>query len=233
MEIKLKKINIKNSPLTEEIKFKKLIDNSYHEWNESWKFKELDKEDRISWEAVFQIEYEGESLEFIIDTEGEHLTHIDLEGYLGGEGLVLDDEFYLKIGSKSSGILAALYFSEAVRYNLLNEKTEKALYYEIFPEWTRGLVPDNVDKLESVKQFIDIFKPHFEEMEILKEIDIDLSNFEINSETEALKKLFEEFAKEYFNNEIFFFLHNCNYVGSLNKIKEAVKSFDLKEEDNY
>lgn len=230
MNIKLKTINIKGHSPKENIKFKKLIDNSYHEWNEEWKIQGLDRENEISWEAVFEIEYDGSDFYFVVDTEGEHLTHIDLEGYMGGEGLVLDDELYLKIASRPSGILTALYFSEAVRHKLLNDMDEKILYYEIFPEWTRGLVPDNVDKLESVQKFIELFKPHFEELEILKEIAIDMDSYIINTEEDSLRELFEEFASEYFNNEVFFFLHNCDFVGSLKRLKEAAEELNLNDE---
>lgn len=227
MNIKLKTINIKGQTLKENIKFKKLIDNSYHEWSEGWKTQGLNREEEISWEAVFEIDYEDSILHFVVDTEGEHLTHIDLEGYMGGDGLVLDDELYLKIASKPSGILTALYFSEAIRHQLLSEENEKILYFEIFPEWTRGLVPDNVNKLENVKKFIDFFKPHFEELEILKEIKINMDSYIINTEDEYLRKLFEEFASEYFNNEIFFFLHNCDFIGNLKKLREMAIELDL------
>jgi len=227
MKIKLKEIYILEENINEnEIAFKKLIDNSYNEWNEKWKKQSFEQEE-IEWKATFEIEYEGETFDFVVDTQGEYLSYLDLEGYMGGEGLLLADETYLKIASKSSGIIVALYFSEAIKYGLLNEATEKALYYNIFPEWSRGLIPEGIENLESVKEFITLFKPYFEKKEILKKLEIDYSSYEILGGNEFLVNLFKEFMEEYFKEELFFFIHDNDYIGSMKDCEEATSDFKI------
>lgn len=227
MKITLKDVYILEDNITQEdAVFAHLIDNSFAEWNVKWKNQELEKEE-IGWKATFEIEFEDKTGEFSIDTQGEYLTHLDLEGYLGGESLELDEDIHLKIASQSSGILTALYYSEASRYGVLRERVEKALYYTIFPEWTRGLVAENVDELEGVKEFLENFQKVFEKLDILKKVKIDMEDYNVNGGNGVLQEAIRAFIPSYFNKEIFFFVHDADYVGNLRELQEAGATLNI------
>ncbi len=237
MNIRLTNLYILEDNITkEDAVFAHLIDNSYAEWNDKWKFQGIEKEE-IGWKATFEIDYEGQKGEFSVDTQGEYLTHLDLDGYLGGDSLELDDEIHLKMASRSSGILVALYYSEACRLGILRERVEKALYYTIFPEWTRGLVGEGVEEVEGVKEFVEGFKKVYEKLGIFNEynIEIDFEKVEISGGNEVLQKAIVPFITEYFNKEVFFFLHDTNYVGSVRELQEveAKLNIDTSIVDEY
>ncbi len=237
MNIRLKNLYILEDNITkEDAIFACLIDNSYAEWNDKWKFQEMEKEE-IGWKATFEIDYKGKKGEFSVDTQGEYLTHLDLDGYIGGESIELDEDIQLKIASRSSGILIALYYSEACRLGILRESLEKALYYTIFPEWTRGLVGEGVEEIKGVKEFVKRFKEVYEKFNIFKEINIevDFNKVEISGGNEVLQKAIVSFLGEYLNKEVFFFLHNIDYVGSVRELQEveATLSIDTSIIDEY
>ena len=140
MEIKLKEIILKNE---ENKKFEKFIDNSYNEWLNNWNnVKEV--ENKNPWEAKFEIIYKDKIGGFTINTKGEYLSFMDLEGYLSGEEYEIEEGLSLKVASVSSNILVAVVFSEAIRLNLIDEDESSYLSMSIFPEWSRGLIPNDV-----------------------------------------------------------------------------------------
>lgn len=227
MKIKLKEIYILEENINKnEVSFKKLIDNSYNEFNNNWKNQES-TEEHIGWKATFEIEYKNQNFDFVVDTQGDYLSYIDLEGYFSGEGLLIEEDKYLKIASKSSGIIIALYFSEAIKYRLLNEATEKALYYSIFPEWSRGLIPCDVEDIEDIRNFVKVFKPYLEKKEILKKVEIDYSDYKILGGNEFLINLFESFITSYLKEELFFFIHDNNYTESIRDMEEGTSNFTI------
>lgn len=202
MEIKLKELNLKT---TENKEYEKLIENSYSEWSNNWNNvnKKIEKN---SWDGKFEIEYKNQFGEFLVDTKGDYLTFIDLEGYLGGEEFLLEEGLSLKLASHSSNILVAIVFSEAIRLGLIDEDEESYLSMLIFPEWSRGLIPNDVLEEEDIKEFFDNTFKYLEQKNILKVYPIKIEDISI--EASEKEEEFLKFIKNYITKELFFYTIN-------------------------
>lgn len=199
MEIILKEINLEKF---ENKEFETFIDNSYNEWSNNWNNvnKKIEKN---SWSAKLEIVYQNKSGEFFIDTKGDYLTFVDLEGYLSGEEFQLEEGLSLKAASHSSNVLVAVVFSEAIRLGLIDEDEASYLSMLIFPEWSRGLIPTDVLAEEDVKEFFVETLKYLENKGILQIYPIKIEEVEvIASEKE---KEFLKFVKEYIKKDIFFY----------------------------
>lgn len=199
MEIKLKEITLRNE---ENKKFEKFIDNSYNEWLNNWNnVKEI--ENKNSWEAKFEIIHNNKIGEFIIDTKGDYLSFMDLEGYLSGEEYELEEGLSLKVASVSSNIMVAIVFSEAIRLKLIDENESSYLSMSIFPEWSRGLIPNDILEDEDIKEFFDTTLTYLKSKDIINIYPINTDNFEANAVVK--KEEFIKFAKDYIEKDIFFY----------------------------
>lgn len=206
MEIKLKEIELIDSSYNE---FKKFIDNSYNEWTTNWS-NVKEKIEKNSWKAKFEINYKGKIGYFNLDTEGDYLTYMDLEGYLNGEEFPLEDGLTLKLASHSSNILVAVVFSECIRLGLIDEDEESYLSMMIFPEWSRGLVPNDVLDEEDISEFYEKMLEYLINKNVLKVHKINLDDIEVISEDEDFNEKFLEFIKKYFESDLFFYTQNEN-----------------------
>lgn len=202
MEIHLKELNLET---TENKEFEKLIDNSYSEWSFNWNNvnKKIEKN---SWNAKFEIVYENKIGEFLVDTKGSYLTFIDLEGYLEGEEFLLEDGLSLKLASNSSNVLVAIVFSEAIRLGLIDEDEESYLSMLIFPEWSRGLIPNDVLEEEDIKEFFENTYKYLEKKGIIKLYPIKFDKISVNAEKK--EEEFVKFTKNYMEKELFFYSLN-------------------------
>ena len=199
MEIRLKEIKLRNE---ENKKFEKFIDNSYNEWLNNWN-NVKETENKNPWEAKFEIIYNDKIGEFTIDTEGEYLSFMDLEGYLNGEEYELEEGLSLKIASVSSNILVAVVFSEAIRLNLIDEDESSYLSMHIFPEWSRGLIPNDVLEEDDVKEFFDTSLAYLKAKKIIDIYPVNIGEIEVLALEK--KEEFEKFVKEYIPKDIYFY----------------------------
>lgn len=201
MEIKLKEIILKNE---ENKKFEKFIDNSYNEWLNNWNnVKEV--ENKNPWEAKFEIIYKDKIGEFTINTQGEYLSFMDLEGYLSGEEYEIEESLSLKVASVSSNILVAVVFSEAIRLNLIDEDESSYLSMSIFPEWSRGLIPNDVLDDEDVREFFDTTLTYLRSKDIINIYPVSTDDFEVVALEKKVE--FEKFVRAYIGKDIFFYTH--------------------------
>lgn len=206
MKITLKRLKLESWNNDE---FKKLIDNSYNEWSINWQNLNK-KEEKNSWKAEIELEYKNSKGTFVLDTEGDYLTYLDLEGYLSGEMFDLESGVTLKLASKSSNILVGIVYSEAIRLGLLDEDVAEDLAFEIFPEWSRGLIPNEVLEDEEVKHFYENNLKSLENKGILSRYKVEMDGVEVLCENEEVKEDFLEFIREYLEDEIFFYIQNEN-----------------------
>lgn len=199
MKIRLKKLVLNES---ENKDFEKFVDNSYAEWSNNWNNvnKKIEKN---SWSATFEIESDNKIGEFIMDTKGDYLTFLDLEGYLGGEEYQIENGLSLKAASHSSNILVGILFSEAIKHKLIDEDESSYLSMMIFPEWSRGLIPNDVLDEEDVKEFFDKTLEYFTGKDILKVFSIEIE--EPLVEADEKEEEFLNFVKRYLLSEIFFY----------------------------
>lgn len=199
MEITLKKIELETYGNKN---FEKFIDNSYNEWSTNWN-NVSKKVEKNSWSARFEIVHDNKVGEFFIDTHEDYLTFMDLEGYLGGEEFQVEDGLSLKVASHSSNILVAVVFSEAIRLGLIDEDEISYLSMMIFPEWSRGLVPNDVLAEEDVKEFFVETLKYLENKNYLRIYPIKIGEVEVFAEEKEDE--FLSYAKTYIEKEIFFY----------------------------
>lgn len=199
MKIRLKKLVLNESDNKE---FGKFVDNSYAEWSNNWNNVNK-KTEKNSWDATFEIESDNKIGEFRIDTKGDYLTFLDLEGYLGGEEYQIENGLSLKAASHSSNILVGILFSEAIKHKLIDEDESSYLSMLIFPEWSRGLIPNDVLEEEDVKEFFDKSLEYFTKKDILKVFSIEIEVPLVEADEKAEE--FLNFVKKYLENEVFFY----------------------------
>lgn len=206
MEIKLKEIELIESEYNE---FKKFIDNSYNEWTTNWSNVKK-KIEKNSWKAKFEIIHNEKVGYFDLDTEGDYLTYMDLEGYLNGEEFPLEEGVSLKLASYSSNIMVAIVFSECVRLGLIDEDEASYLSMLIFPEWSRGLVPNDILDEEDISEFYEKMLDYLVGKNILTIHRVQIEDVNIINEDEEKNEKFLEFIKKYFENDLFFYTQNQN-----------------------
>lgn len=226
MRIKLHEGKVKGHLAGHDILFEKLVENSFSEWSDS----ESISQEKLAWSLVFKVKYgEGKEEFFYVDTDDEYLSYLDLEGYIQGQMIELDDESELKIVSKSSYIYELICFSEILKFDVLEAKKIEILERQIFPEWANGIVADDLADNEIVSQFMKAFAPVLEELGIVKRVFVDIDKFKIEAETDEVKEKFERFIEEYIGKKVFFLIHNPLhaelYPETYDKVFEIAKNF--------
>lgn len=188
--------------------YKTLIDNSYNEWTNNWS--NLSKEKiKNAWTAKFEINFNNKVGYFLVDTEGDYLTYMDLEGYLNGEEFPLEDGKTLKLASHSSNILIAIVFSESIRLGLIDEDEASYLSMIIFPEWSRGLVPEDVLEDEDVASFYDETLKYLINKNHLELFKVNLDEYSVISEFDKnITENFVNFVEKYVTDDLFFYTSN-------------------------
>ena len=223
MRISLNKGKIEGHVSENSLGFAKLIENSFNEWSRS---EELSG-DTIPWSLIFKIEEAGEEEMFYVDTNGEYLVYLDLDGYMMGEMIELDEERELKLVAKHSYMYELICFSEIMKLGVLGSERVKELEQEIFPEWANGVVADDLEDNETVARFMQAFAPVLDKLEIVKRVDIDIDDFEV--EAVGQEEEFKEYIKNYVKEELFFLVHNPLYAELYpdegEKLMEATKEF--------
>lgn len=194
MKIKLKDIKItdENSQI-----LCKLRDNSYSEWINDW---DSEKKEFSSWELTLEITDENRSVLFTIDSENDFLSFVDLDGFLTGEEFFFSENYNLKMASHSSNILLGIVFSESIKHKYIDENEIDYFGMYIFPEWSRGLIPNDIFDNEEIKEFFEENLKKLIEEKKLVLFDIDTEELECDNEDVNI----EEF-KKYFKKDLFFY----------------------------
>ncbi|MEI6856057.1 hypothetical protein [Psychrilyobacter sp.] len=220
MEIKLKKIKIKidieKDDLIKfnEIEFARLVEGSFHEWTR------LDeKTNKINWSGEFIIENEDGDFDYKVDTEKKYITSLDLDGFLDGEKIDLDEDTELLFSSNHSYIYELLVFHEISKVKVISDIKLKAVELSLFPKWASGYLADNLEDNKIIHEFMEIFEPLMNEFEIVKKIDIDLGNIQVEYEDKKISEIFKKSIKEYIKKEIFFIIHDSEYRNLLPKLE--------------
>ncbi|MCS5421609.1 MULTISPECIES: hypothetical protein [Psychrilyobacter] len=218
MEIKLKKIkiDIKKDDLIKfnEIEFARLVEGSFHEWTR------LDeKKNKINWSGEFIIESEDGDFEYKIDTEKKYITSLDLDGFLDGEKIDIDEDMELLLSSNHSYIYELLIFHEVSKLNVVSDIKLKAVELSLFPKWARGYLADDLENNPIIQEFMEIFEPLMNEFEIVKKINLNLDSIQVEYEDEKIKEIFKDAIKKYLEKEIFFIMHDSEYRNLLPKLE--------------
>lgn len=239
MEIKLKKIDIdiKKSDLEKynEIEFARLVEGSFNEWTR------LDeKKDKINWSGEFTIESEDGDFEYKVDTEKKYITSLDLDGFLDGEKIDIDEDMELLLSSNHSYIYELLIFHEVSKLKVVSDIKLKAVELSLFPKWASGYLADSLENNQIIHEFMEIFEPLMNEFEIVKKLDINVDNIQVECENEKIREIFKETVKKYIKKEVFFILHDSEYRNllpklELNRLVSAGHKFnpDLEEVELY
>jgi len=217
VEIKLNKIklNIDENELIKfnEIEFAKLIEGSFHEWTR------LDEnKNKINWSGDFFIESEDGDFDYKVDTEKKYITSLDLDGFLNGEKIDLDDDMELLLSSNHSYIYELLIFHEISKLKVVSDIKLKAVELSLFPKWASGYLADDLKDNQIIREFIEIFEPFMNEFEIVKKYYINLDSIQVECENEKIKEVFKENIKKYLKKEIFFIIHDSEYRNFLPKL---------------
>jgi hypothetical protein len=239
MKIKLKKVSIeideKKLENMNELQFARLVEGSFNEWTR------LDEnKSRINWSGEISIESEDGDFEYKFDTEKKYITSLDLDGYIDGEKIEIDEVSELLLSSRYSYIYELLIFHEISKLNIVSDLKLKAIELNLFPKWASGYLSDNLEGNKVIEEFMELFEPLMNEFEIVKKIPIDIDNFFIECKDEMVKEIFKGTMKEYLEKELFFIYYDKEY-GSLlpkidiNKLVLANDKFnpDLEEVEIY
>lgn len=218
MEIKLKKINvdIKKGDLEKfnEIEFARLVEGSFNEWTR------LDeKKDKINWSGEFTVESEDGDFEYKVDTEKKYITSLDLDGFLDGEKIDIDEDMELLLSSNHSYIYELLIFHEVSKLKIVSDIKLKAVELSLFPKWASGYLTDNLENNQIIQEFMEIFEPLMNEFEIVKKMDINLNNIQVECKDEKIREIFKETVKKYIRKEVFFIMHDSEYRNLLPKLE--------------
>jgi hypothetical protein len=224
-----KKIELDN------VKFAKLVEGSFYEYT-----KNENNFNKLHWEAEFFIETEEGDFNYKVDTKGQYITSIDLDGCLEGEKIDLDDDMELLLSAKHSYIYEVLIFHELKKLKIISDLKLKAVELALFPHYANGYIADDLENNSNIKEFREIFTPLFSEFEIVKKIEIQGSNPYIQCKDENIKILFKKFLLEYVKENLFFILYDKTYgellpKQELNQLISAGKKFnpDLSEVELY
>jgi len=217
MKIRLKKIDLDlvkgDLEKFNEIEFARLIEGSFNEWTR------LDeKKNKINWSGEFLIESEDGDFDYKIDTQKKYITSLDLDGFLDGEKIDIDEDIELLLSSNYSYIYELFIFHEVSKLKIVSDIKLKAVELSLFPRWASGYLADDLENDPIIQEFIGIFGPLMNEFEIVKKLDINLDALQVNCEDEKLKEIFEESVKIYITKEIFFILHDSEYRNFLSKL---------------
>lgn len=217
MKIKLKKIKLDIEKIDlikfNEIEFARLVEGSFNEWTR------LDEnKNKINWSGEFFIESEDGDFNYKIDTEKKYITSLDLDGFLNGEKIDLDEDIELLLSSNYSYIYELLVFHEISKLKVVSDIKLKAVELALFPKWASGYLADDLKDNKIIHEFIEIFEPFMDEFEIVKKLYINLESIQVECENEKIKKIFKEAIKKYLEKEIFFIMHDSEYRNFLTKL---------------
>jgi len=217
VKIKLKKIKLDIEKIDlikfNEIEFARLVEGSFNEWTR------LDEnKNKINWSGEFFIESEDGDFNYKVDTEKKYITSLDLDGFLDGEKIDLDEDIEILLSSNHSYIYELLIFHEISKLKVISDIKLKAVELALFPKWASGYLSDELKDNKTIHEFMEIFEPFINEFEIVKKLHINLDNFQIECENEKLKEIFKESIKKYIKKEIFFIVHDSEYGKFLSKL---------------
>jgi len=218
MKVKLKSINLEVEKEDLEnyskLEFARLVEGSFNEWTRLEENKE-----KINWSGEFKIESEEEDFEYKVDTIKKYITSLDLDGFLEGEKINIDEDIELLLSSKYSYIYELLIFHEISKLKILSDIKLKAVELNLFPKWASGYLADDLENNETIKKFMNIFEPLMNEFEIVKKVPIDLENFKVICEDNLIKEIFKESIKKYIKEEIFFIAYDKEFGNLLSKLE--------------
>jgi len=216
MEITLREVVLEESSGSETLEFAKLYDNSYKAAIRSDK---RGTQSKLNWEATFQIEDEDEEIdtEYTINTKGNYMTFLNLDGYLEGEIASLSEDVELHITVEGNSILEALTFMEIKRLNVLPEEKLKALEYSLFPKFAKGYIATDLKQDSNAVQFMEAFYPLLNKFEILKTIKLEKFRYRIKGADDETADRFKTSMETYLFNDVTFIYYDKGYGEFLTK----------------
>lgn len=214
MNIEIKKVILDFKNGQENLEFEKLYENSY---KEALKREVIKNKEKLHWAGVFHIENDEIEIEFVVDTRGNYITYLDLEGYLNGEIVEIDEGSGLHLVSKGSNVYEAICFMEAKKLRVLPENKLKALEYSLFPKFAQGYIASDLSGDNNVGEFMELFTPVLSKLELIKKIDISCEWIDVIGGDSETQKRFENFLKRYIENELFFVYYDTEYGEMLSK----------------
>lgn len=215
MEIRLSEVVLEDTRAKDIKEFERFYDNSYKAALRS----KRSIGDKLAWKARFIVEDEDEGIEseYIVDTKGNYITYLHLDGHLDGEIIELDDEIELHLATRNNSILEALVFTEVSRLKLLSEEKLKAVEYSLFPKFAKGYIATDLKQDKNVKSFMDIFYPFLEKHEIIKTISVSKFSYKVLNTDEASMENFRKNMEEYIFEDLYFIYYDRGYGDFLAK----------------
>jgi len=216
MEIILKEVRLEENSKKETSEFEKIYDNSYKAAIRSNIRRE---QTNLNWEATFYIEDEDEEIdtEYVADTKGNFITHLNLDGYLEGEILELGEDVELHLSLEGNSMLEALAFTEIKKMGVLPEEKLKALEYSLFPKFAKGYIATDLKEDSNVREFMKIFYPFLERFDILKEVKLEKFRYKVVGGDEETQENFKKTMENYLFEEVRFIYYDRGYGEFLTK----------------
>lgn len=216
MEIILKEVRLEENSKKETSEFEKFYDNSYKAAIRSnIRMEQIN----LNWEATFYIEDEDEEIdtEYVADTKGNFITHLNLDGYLEGEVLELGEDVELHLSLEGNSMLEALAFTEIKKMGVLPEEKLKALEYSLFPKFAKGYIATDLKEDSNVREFMEIFYPFLERFDILKEVKVEKFRYKVVGGDEETQENFKKTMENYLFEEVRFIYYDRGYGEFLTK----------------
>ena len=214
MNIELKNVILDIKPGQENFEFEKLYENSY---KEALKRETLKNKEKIHWSGIFHIEDDEIEMDFVVDTKGNYITYLDLDGYLNGEVAEIDEGSAFHLVSEESNIYEAICFMEIKKLKVLPEEKLKAIEYSLFPKFAQGFIASDLAGENNVSEFMELFTPILSDLELIKKIKINCEWTKISGGNSETKERFEEFLKDYVEKKLFFIYYDTEYGEMLSK----------------
>lgn len=210
MEITLREVVLEDDSRSETLEFARLYDNSYKAAIRSDK---RAAQPKLNWEATFQIEDEDEEIdtEYAVNTKGNYITFLNLDGYLEGEIAALGEDVELHIAVEGNSILEALAFMEVKRLKVLPEEKLKALEYSLFPKFAKGYIATDLKQDSNAVQFMETFYPLLNKFEILKTIKLEKFNYRVKGADDETADRFKSDMESYLFDELTFIYYDKGY----------------------
>lgn len=210
MEVILKEVRLEEDPKKETMEFEKFYDNSY---KHAMKTSRRGAQSKLNWEATFYIEDEEEEIEteYRVDTRGNYITFLNLDGYLEGEVANLGEDVELHLAIEGNSILEALTFIEVKKLGVLPDEKLKALEYSLFPKFAKGYIATDLKQDANVSKFMEIFYPLLQKFEILKEIKLEKFRYRVSGGNEETQERFKTSMEKYLFEQVKFIYYDKGY----------------------
>ncbi|MCK5780302.1 MAG: hypothetical protein KAH04_04740 [Psychrilyobacter sp.] len=197
------------------LNFSKLVEESFYEWTKL----DEDEEKKIDWKGQIYIETDDEEFEYKIDTKGKYITSLDLDGFLNGEKIILEDNLELLLSTNHSYIYELLTYHIVLKLKLISEEKLKVIETNLFPKWNGGYLADDLEDNKTICDFISLFEPLLNEFEIIKKVKINLKTTRYSSKDGEIAKELKNYIEKYLEEEVFFIAYDIDSTSLFSKLE--------------